>query len=94
MVCPKCKKNSVSFFQAWTRSGFGKYRCSDCGAVSRVKKSRILMLGSFCLGILAAGSAVYFQSWKVLIVASVTAIILDAVMDFFFRRLELDEPKA
>ncbi len=94
MVCPKCKKDSVPFFKTWTRSGLGKYRCSDCGAVSRVKKSQVLMLGSFGLGILAAGSAVYFQSWKVLIVASVVALILDAVMDFFFRRLELDEPKA
>jgi hypothetical protein len=94
MVCPKCQNNSIPFLKAWFRSGLGQYRCPGCGAVSRVKKSTPLMLGSLCLGILAAALAVCFKSWTVLIVASVIALILDAMMDFLFRRLESVEPKA
>ncbi|MGC9943182.1 MAG: hypothetical protein ABSE48_15240 [Verrucomicrobiota bacterium] len=53
-----------------------------------------LMIGSTCLGLLAGGLAIYYQSWKILLVAALIALIIDAVKDFFFRRLELVDPKA
>jgi hypothetical protein len=93
MVCPKCQNNTIPFLKTWARSGLGKYQCPGCGAVSRVKKSGPLLLSSTCLGLVAGGLAVYYQSWKILIVASLIAIVLDAVLDFIFRRLELAESK-
>jgi hypothetical protein len=94
MTCPKCQNNSISFLKTWTRSGFGNYRCPTCGAVSRVKRSAPLLIGSTCLGGLAAFSVLYHRSWKVFIIAFAIVLVLDALMDFFFRRLELVEPKA
>jgi hypothetical protein len=94
MLCPKCHNNSIPFLKTWARSGFGKYRCFTCGADSRVRKSVPLMIGSTCLGLLAGGLAIYYQSWKILLVAALIALIIDAVKDFFFRRLELVDPKA
>jgi hypothetical protein len=94
MVCPQCQNNSIPFLKTWAKSGMGTYVCPSCGAVLRVKKSAPLVLGSTCLGLLAAGSALYYRSWKVLIVAAVVALILDAFLDFLFRRLELSKPKA
>jgi hypothetical protein len=92
MICPKCNTNSISFLKAWFKSGLGRYRCPNCGANCRVRKNGWLTVGSTCLGLAAAGAAIYYQSWKVLIVASVVALILDGVMDSLFRQLELSEP--
>jgi hypothetical protein len=94
MTCPQCQNNSIPFLKTWTRSGFGSYRCPVCGAVSRVKRSPLLLAASGCLGGLAALSVLYYRSWKCLIVAFIIVLILDALMDFFFRRLELVKPKA
>jgi hypothetical protein len=94
MVCPQCRKNTISFLKTWSKSGFGTYRCPGCGTELRVKKSLPLVLGSIFLGGIAAGLSIYFRSWKVLIIASLVVLVLDGVMDFCFRRFEPVEPKA
>jgi len=87
MECPNCHKNSIPFFRVWRRSGFGTYRCPDCGAVCRVKKSALLFVLAVFLGGLAGGLGLYFRSWIVLVVGFAVAMIIDALIDWRCRRL-------
>jgi hypothetical protein len=94
MICPYCKKDSVRFLGVWLKGPFSKYRCSDCGAVSRLKKRAKLMCGvSGCLGGAAVGLGLYYHSWFVFLVAVAVTLLLDMLMDFCFHQLEVVEEK-
>ncbi len=89
MVCPSCKKDSIRFLSVWLKGPFSKYRCADCGVVSRLqKRARVLCGVSGCFGAAAAGLGLYYHSWSVFFIAIAVVIPLDFLMDFYFHRLE------
>ncbi len=89
MICPKCQSDSIPFTKLWLKSGFGTYRCSGCGAISRVKKCVPLVIASMSFGGIAVILGFAFRSWLVFGVALVLGIIVDALIDSRLRRLEL-----
>jgi hypothetical protein len=89
MTCPKCKADSIPFAKIWLRSGLGTYRCSSCGALSRVKKSIPLVVASMSIGGVVILLGYLSRSWRVFGVALLFGIALDALMDYRLRRLEL-----
>jgi len=89
MICPGCQTNSIPFAKFWLKSGFGTYRCPSCGAVCRIKKSTPQRLASMCLGALGASVYLYFRSWGIFAMALVMVLLIDALKDYKFRRLEL-----
>lgn len=89
MNCPSCQKDSIPFLRLWLKSGFGTYHCPNCNAISRIKKSVPLLVFSGGLGVVSAGFGILFRSWGVFGVALAVAVVLDAVVDFRLRRLEL-----
>ena len=90
MVCPNCQSNSIPFVRLWLKSGRGSYRCPSCSATCRVRKSATLFIASLCLGF-AAGLGLLFGSGPAFAVAIAVVLVIDALMDYRFRRLEVAE---
>jgi hypothetical protein len=94
MICPHCKKDSIRFLSVWLKGPFSKYRCSGCGALSRLKiRARLLCGVSGLFGASAIGLGFYFHSWLVFSIAIAVLLPLDMLMDFWLYRLEAVDPK-
>ncbi len=89
MVCPSCENNSIRFSVVWIKGGLGTYRCPSCNALCRIKKSFPLTMISSSIGLFATILGFYFRSWIVFGAALAMGLLLDAVLDSRFRRLEL-----
>jgi hypothetical protein len=89
MKCPQCQTDSIPFGKIWLKSGFGTYRCPNCNALCRVRRSNWLFVVCLCLGGAASGLGLWSRSWLVFGAAVFVAVLLDALIDFRFRRLEL-----
>ena len=72
-------------------SGMGSCKCPNCGASSRLKGNALVLVGSTLLGLVVAGGAILFRSWRVGALLFVPALLADALMDRRFRTLELVE---
>lgn len=93
MICPKCQNNSIPFARVWLKSGLGTYRCPGCGAVSRVRKSVPMFVASMCFAAVAVIVGFLFRTWLAFGIAVAVIVIIEALMDYRLRRLELVETK-
>jgi hypothetical protein len=88
MVCPHCKKNSIPFFKVWSKSigWFRTLTCPECNKKSKMKRNIVLGIVSFCLGV---GVLVPFflEIWGIFILALVVTLIIDAALDYKYRKL-------
>ena len=89
MVCPHCKKNSIPFFKVWLKSigWFRTLTCPECNKKSKMKKNIVLTIVSFCLGV-GVVVPLFLKSWGIFILALVVALIIDAAIDYKYRKLE------
>lgn len=88
MICPNCKSDSIAFWNTWLKGSFGCHHCGTCGAVCRVRKSLVLTIVSGCMGG-AAGLFLLFRSWLIFGIAVAVGLVIDAMMDYRFRQLDL-----
>lgn len=88
MRCPRCSQDAVPFAAVWIRSGFGRYSCRHCGAISTTSREPLLAVNTFTLGVAAVAVAFLLRSWLVFCVLLACAVALDAALDWRFRRLE------
>ncbi len=91
MTCAKCKSDSVPFIGVWLKGGVAKYRCPQCGTLNRLKRAAHLVVISFSIGGLAVIVGFVFRSWWVFGIALVIGSLLDILMDYRFRQLEIAE---
>ena len=70
-------------------SGYGIHRCASCGAACRFRKSWPLKLVALGLGGFAGIAGYRSGSWVVFGAIFIAALILDALVDWRFRRAEL-----
>ena len=88
MVCPHCKKNSIPFFKVWSKSigWFRTLTCPECNKKSKMKRNIVLFIVSFCLGV-GVLVPLFLEIWGIFILALVVALIIDAAIDYKYRKL-------
>ena len=87
MLCPHCKANAIPFRSVWIKSAFGKYKCPQCGGMSRVRTSLPLAFLSGCLGVLATAIGIYFSTWPLFFTSLLVGLAIDALIDAHARTL-------
>ena len=83
MVCPHCKKNSITFFKVYLLGWFRTFTCPECGKKSKQKIPKILFYFFMCLCFVAG---YFFKiTWGILVL--VVVLIIYAVVQYKFSKL-------
>jgi hypothetical protein len=93
MTCPSCQKNVIPWLKLWLMSGYGTHCYPSCGATCRLRKSWPLKLVAVGLGAFAGIVGYRSDSWVMFGAIFIAALILDALVDSLFRRLDLMDAK-
>jgi hypothetical protein len=90
MRCPHCNKDTVPFWKVWFGGAFVRYKCSECGGLSRIRQSTQLVLVTGCLWALAALVWTMYWSWPGLVLAMALAFAFDSYLEYRYRSLQPD----